>query len=93
MPDFKDLTASALKQIADAEYELYCRRAEAIDAICNGASVTDVMLLAAHMLAMVAPDCCDAHAADFEEDFLKMLHDHQHDDADDADGDEPAAVH
>jgi hypothetical protein len=57
----------------DAEAELGTRL-DALDAILDGADVYDVMQVCAYVLARVAPD---QHRAEFEAEFLRVVHEHQ----------------
>lgn len=73
MADFKRTIATARAKVADAETKAFMARLDAIDAILQGASVYDVMRLAAHALAPVAATCCEEHQDEFRADFLQML--------------------
>ena len=95
MPALKKTVATAKAKIAAAEIKAFTVRLDAIDAILQGASVYDVMMLAAHALAAAAPTCCEEHEAEFREDFLQMLAEaveivQQEQDAAEADADDDA---
>jgi hypothetical protein len=95
MPDFKKTIATVRAKVADAETKAFTARLEAIDAILQGATPYDVMMLAAHALAAVAPRCCEAHQDEFKADFLQMLGEaveiqQQEQDAAEADADDDA---
>jgi hypothetical protein len=90
MSDFKKPVA----KVEDAASKLFLARLEAIDEILAGANPHEVLLVCAHALAAVAPNCCEAHQAEFEADLLDHLREcvAQQQDADaemDADGDAP----
>jgi hypothetical protein len=70
---YKKTIADAKAKIAKAEATAFMVRLEAIDAILEGASPGDVMLLAATALTNAAPYCCDKHLDEFKEEFLRML--------------------
>ena len=98
MPTFKKPLAAAKAKIAKAEAAAFMARLEAIDAILDGAKPSDIMLLAAHALAGVAPLCCDQHQDEFKADFLRMLADciaaeQEQEDAADAEEDSNAPPH
>ena len=61
MANFKKTIATARAKVAAADAKAFQARFEAIEAILQGASPHDVMMLCAHALAAVAPDCCEAH--------------------------------
>jgi hypothetical protein len=73
MPSFKKTIATAKAKIDDAETQAFMARLDAIDAILQGATPYDVMMLAAHALARAAVTCCEEHEAEFKADFLQML--------------------
>jgi hypothetical protein len=75
MANFKKTVTTATAKVADAETKAFMARLEAIDAILDGATPSDIMLLAAHVLAGAAPLCCDPHQDEFKADFLRMLAD------------------
>jgi hypothetical protein len=96
MPDFKKPIADARAKIAKAEAAAFMARLEAIDAILDGAKPSDIMLLAAHVLAGAAL-CCDQHQDEFRADFLRMLADciaaEEQEEANEAEGDDYAPPH
>jgi hypothetical protein len=73
MASYKKTIADAKAQIAKAEAAAFTARMNAIDAILDGASPGDVMLLAATALTNAAPLCCDEHLDEFKAEFLRML--------------------
>jgi hypothetical protein len=75
MASFKKTAADARTKIAKAETAAFMARLEAIDTMLEGARASDIMLLAAHILAHVAPDCCGPHIDEFKADFDRMLAD------------------
>jgi hypothetical protein len=85
MPDFKD-------KLVDAASKLFLARLEVIDAILAGANPLEVMMVCAHALAAVAPDCCEQHLAEFEAELLRHLREcmAQQQEAEDAADEEPA---
>jgi hypothetical protein len=99
MADFKKTIATAREKVTDAEAKAFMARLDAIEAILQGATAYDVMMLAAHALAAVVPDCCEAHQDEFKADFLQMLGEcvvvqQQEQDEDEADEDDPhTSVH
>jgi hypothetical protein len=97
MADFKKTIATAKAKVAEADAKAFQARFEAIEAILQGAAPHDVMMLCAHALAAVAPDCCEAHQDEFKAEFLRMLGDcvalQQEQDAAEADGDGDAPPH
>jgi hypothetical protein len=93
MPDFKKPLADARTKIAKAETAAFKARLEAIDAILDGATPSDIMLLAARALAGVAPLCCDPHQDEFKADFLRALGDCIAMDQDAAEADGDGAAH
>jgi hypothetical protein len=96
---FQKTIATAKAKVAEAETKAFMARLEAIDAILEGAAPHDVLMLCAHVLAEVVPDCCEAHQDEFKADFLRALSDcvtiRQEEDAAEADEDgaAPAQVH
>ena len=96
MANFKKTIATAKAKVADAETRAFTTRLEALDAILQGAAPHDVMMLCAHALASVAPDCCEAHEDEFKAEFLRALGEcieiQEEQDAA-ADGDAHASVH
>jgi hypothetical protein len=48
-------------------------RLEALDAVLDGADLHEVVLISAHALAQVAPDCCAEHMGKFETARLLRL--------------------
>jgi hypothetical protein len=93
MPNFKKTVATARAKVADAETKAFIARLEAIDAILQGASPHDVLNLCAHVLAVAAPLCCEAHQDEFRADLLHALGEcieivQQEQDAAEADGDD-----
>jgi hypothetical protein len=97
MANFKKTVATARAKVAEADAKAFQARFEAIEAILQGASPHDVMMLCAHALAAVAPNCCEAHQDDFTTEFLRALADcvalQQEQDAAEADGDGNAPPH
>lgn len=99
---FKRHIATAKAKIAKAESDAFLARLEAIDAILEGATSHDVMMVCAHALAGATPLCCEHHQDEFRAEFLKMLRDfvamekEQEDEteaeADAGDGDAPPPV-
>jgi hypothetical protein len=90
MATFKKIIASAKAKVADAETKAFMARLEAIDAILQDALPHDVMMLCAHALAAVAPDCCGEHQDEFRTELLQMLREcieMQEQDLAEADGD------
>ena len=73
MASFKKTAAAAQAKIAKAEIEAFRARLEAIDVILEGATPHDVLTLCAHALALVVPDCCEAHEDEFKAEFLRVL--------------------
>ena len=92
MTNFKKTIATARAKVAEADAKAFQARFDAIEAILQGASPQDIMMLCAHALAAVAPNCCEAHQDEFTTEFLRVLGDcvalHQEQDAAEADGDE-----
>jgi hypothetical protein len=92
MTAFKKTIATAKAKVADAETQAFMARLEAIDAILEGATPRDVLMLCAKALADVVPLCCEAHQDEFKADFLRALSDciavQQEQDAAEADGDD-----
>jgi hypothetical protein len=68
MANFKQTIATARAKVAEADAKAFQARFEAIEAILQGAAPHDVMMLCAHALAAVAPNCCEAHAAETDGD-------------------------
>jgi hypothetical protein len=99
MANFKKTVAAARAKVAEADAKAFQARFAAIEAILQGASPHDVMMLCAHALAAVAPNCCEAHQDEFTTELLRVLGDcvalRQEQDAADADddGDAPPHVH
>ena len=100
MANFKKTIATARAKVAEADAKAYQARFEAIEAILQGASPHDVMMLCAHALAAVAPNCCEAHQDEFTAEFLRAMADYmalQEDEQDAAEadgaGDAPPHVH
>ena len=99
MANFKKTIATARAKVAEADAKAYQARFEAIEAILQGASPHDVMMLCAHALAAVAPNCCEAHQDEFKAESLRVLGDcmalqEEQDAAEaDGDGDTPPHVH
>ena len=97
MTNFKKTIATARAKVAEADAKAFQARFEAIEAILQGAAPHDVMMLCAHALAAVAPNCCEAHEDEFKAEFLRMLGDcvalQQEQDAAEADGDGDAPPH
>jgi hypothetical protein len=99
MPAFKKIIAAAKAKVADAETKAFMARLDALEAILQGAAPHDVMMLCAHALAAVAPDCCEAHDDEFRTELLQMLSEciEMQEEQDAAEGDEaddaPAQVH
>lgn len=104
MASFKKVIATAKTKVAAAETKAFMARLEALEAILQNASPHDVLMLCAHALAQVFPDCCEAHQDEFRAEFLRVLSDcvalqQQEQDAPesdeaDADADDtPAQVH
>jgi hypothetical protein len=75
MTNFKKTIAATKAKVAKADAKAFQARFEAIEAILQGASPDDVMLLCARFLAAVAPDCCEAHQDEFTTEFLRILAD------------------
>jgi hypothetical protein len=73
MASFKKTIATARTKIAKAEIEAFKARLEAVDVILEGATPHDVLTLCAHALAMIVPDCCEAHQDEFKAEFLRVL--------------------
>jgi len=73
MANFKKTIATARAKVAEAETKAFMARLEAIDAILDGANPHDAMMLCAHALAAVVPDCCEAHQDEFKAEFLQAL--------------------
>ena len=97
MANFKKTIAAAKAKVAEAETKAFMARLEAIDAILDGANPHDAMMLCAHALAAVAPNCCEAHQDEFKAELLRMLGDcvalQQEQGAAEADGDGDAPPH
>ena len=99
MANFKNTIAAAKAKVAEADAKAFQARFEAIEAILEGANPHDVMMLCAHALAAVAPNCCEAHQDEFKAELLRVLGDcvalQQEQDAAEADrdGDPPPHVH
>jgi hypothetical protein len=88
MTNFKKTIAAARAKVAEADAKAFQARFEAIEAILQGAAPHDVMMLCAHALAAVAPNCCEAHQDEFKADLLRVLGDCvAQQDAVEADGD------
>ena len=75
MANFKKTIAAAKAKVAEAETKAFMARLEAIDAILDGANPHDAMMLCAHALAAVAPNCCEAHQDEFKAELLRVLGD------------------
>ena len=73
MASFKKIIATAKARVADAETKAFMARLEAIDAILQGATPHDVLMLCAHALAVAAPLCCEAHQDEFKADLLAAV--------------------
>jgi hypothetical protein len=85
-------------KVADAAAKLFLARLEVIDAILAGANPLEVMMVCAHALAAVAPDCCEQHLAEFETELLRHLREcmaqqQEAEDAVDAEDDTPPVRH
>ena len=97
MANFKKTIAAAKAKVAEAETKAFMARLEAIDAILDGANPHDAMMLCAHALAAVTPDCCEAHQNEFKAELLRVLGDcvalQQEQGAAEADGDGDAPPH
>jgi hypothetical protein len=97
MPDFKKTIATVKKKVAMAEARAFIARMEALDAVLEGANPDDIMQLAAHALAEVAPDCCERHLEEFQAGFLQMVDGFiavaREDEVQDATGDASRQVH
>jgi hypothetical protein len=93
MPNFK----KTVTEVTDAEYRLFLARLEAIEEILDGANPHEVLMVCVHALAAVAPNCCEAHQAEFEADVLDHLREcvAQDQEAEDAlaDGEAPPHLH
>jgi hypothetical protein len=96
MANFRKPVARAKAKIAKAAAAAFMARLEAIDTILDGADPSDIMLLAARVLAHAAPLCCDQHQDAFKADFLRMLADcialEEQEEAEE-DSDVPSPVH
>jgi len=84
--------------VADAAARLFMARLEAIDVILDGADAHEVLMVCAHALAQVAPDCCTEHQAEFEAELLQHVREctalqQDADDAADAEDDTPPVRH
>jgi hypothetical protein len=91
MTNFKKTIATARAKVAEADAKAFQARFDAIEAILQGASPHDVMMLCAHALAAVAPNCCEAHQDEFKAELLRTMADcmaiqEEQDAADAADG-------
>ena len=75
MANFKNTIAAAKAKVAEADAKAFQARFEAIEAILEGANPHDVMMLCAHALAAVAPNCCEAHQDEFKAELLRVLGD------------------
>ena len=73
MASFKKTVATARAKVAKAEIEAFKARLEALDAILQDAAPHDVLTLCASALALVVPDCCEAHEDEFKAEFLRVL--------------------
>ena len=97
MANFKNTIAAAKAKVAEADAKAFQARFEAIEAILEGANPHDVMMLCAHALAAVTPDCCEAHQNEFKAELLRVLGDcvalQEEQDAAEADGDGDAPPH
>ena len=97
MANFKKTIATARAKVAEADAMAFQARFEAIEAILRGAAPHDVMMLCAHALAAVAPNCCEAHQDEFKSELLRVLGDcmalQEEQDAAEADGDGDAPPH
>ena len=97
MANFKKTIATARAKVAAADAKAFQARFEAIEAILEGANPHDVMMLCAHALAAVAPNCCEAHQDEFKAELLRVLGDcvalQEEQDAAEADGDGDAPPH
>jgi hypothetical protein len=60
-------------KVADAAAKLFMARLEAIDVILDGAEAHEVLMVCAHALAQVAPDCCTEHLTDFAAELARLL--------------------
>ena len=93
MSAYKKTVATAKAKVADAEVQAFMARLEAVDAILEGASPRDVLMVCAHALADAVPLCCEAHQDEFKADFLRALSDcieMEEQNAAEADGDDDA---
>jgi hypothetical protein len=91
MTNFKKTIETARAKVAKADAKAFQARFEAIEAILQGASPHDVMMLCAHALAAVVPNCCEAHQDEFSAELLRAMSDcvalqEEQDAADAADG-------
>src|SRR5215472_1058658 len=60
-------------KVADAAAKLFLARLEAIDVILDGAEAHEVLMVCAHALAQVAPDCCEEHVTAFAAELARLL--------------------
>jgi hypothetical protein len=75
MANFQKTIDTARAKVAEADAKAFQARFEAIEAILQGASPNDVVMLCAHALAAVAPNCCEAHQDEFTAELLRVLGD------------------
>jgi hypothetical protein len=73
-PDFTRPVTRAKAKVAAAELA-FMARFDAIDAILDGATAHDTMMLCADALAGAMPICCDKHQDEAKADFLRLLND------------------
>jgi hypothetical protein len=85
-------------KVEEAAQLLFLARLEAIDAIFEGATALEVMMVCTWALAQVAGGLCDEHLAEFEADLLAHLRecvaqDREAEDAAAAEDDTPPVRH